>query len=58
MDNSKTLKSKIAFLESQLDHYESELTSLNTLLIDVGFSEGIQTLKLAVNELKFEEQLP
>ena len=34
-----------AALESQVDHLETELTSLNELLVELGFSEGIATLK-------------
>lgn len=58
MDNQKVLKGKIASLESQLDHYESELTALDQLLREIGFPEGIQTLKLAAKELISEKQVP
>lgn len=41
----------IAALESKIDHLETELSYLNTLLIEVGFPEGIATLKLSAQEL-------
>ncbi len=39
---------KLASLESLVDHLKTELTNLNQILIDCGFSEGITTLKQAV----------
>lgn len=41
----------IATLESKVDHLETELSFLDTLLKKVGFSEGIETLKLTAIEL-------
>lgn len=54
MDNNlkeEALKARIAKLESQMDHLESELTYLDGLLIEVGFPEGITTLKATAEEL-------
>ena len=48
---TKILETRIAFLESQVDLLETELTTLNDLLVNCGFSEGIQTLKSTVEEL-------
>lgn len=53
MENNQTL-SRIAFLESQVDMLESELSHLNELLLQCGFSEGIMTLKMSVEELLAE----
>ena len=54
MDNNlkeEALKARIAKLESQVDHLEAELTYLDGLLIEVGFPEGITTLKETAEEL-------
>lgn len=48
---SKELLQKLALLESKSDLLEAELTHLDTLLKKSGFSEGIETLKGAVEEL-------
>lgn len=42
---------KIATLESLVDYLKTELTYLNQILIDCGFSEGIITLKQSVEDL-------
>lgn len=42
---------KIAILESLVDHLKSELSYLNQILVDCGFSEGIITLKAAAEEM-------
>ena len=49
--SKKALSGRVACLESQVDHLESELTYLNGLLVEVGFSDGIQTLKETAEEL-------
>ncbi len=43
--------SKLAALESKVDHLETELTYIHTLLVKCGFPEGIQTLKTTAEEL-------
>ena len=48
---------KIAVLESRVDHLETELSYLNKILIQCGFSEGIATLKESVLEMLQEKQL-
>jgi len=48
---NKELLQKLALLESKSDLLEAELTHLDTLLKKSGFSEGIETLKGAVEEL-------
>ena len=48
---------KIAALESRVDHLETELSYLNKILIQCGFSEGIATLKESVLEMLQEKQL-
>lgn len=48
---NQALQTRVAFLESQVDHLETELMSLNDLLIQCGFPEGIKTLKFTVEEL-------
>ena len=52
--NKEDLKARAANLESQVDLLEAELTYLNGLLIDVGFPEGIETLKATAEELLAE----
>ncbi len=49
--NTEELKKEIAKLESQIDLQEAELTYVNGLLLDVGFPEGIKTLKATAEEL-------
>jgi len=41
----------IAILETRIDFLETELSYLHNLLIQVGFSNGIETLKEAALEL-------
>ena len=48
---------KNAVLESRIDHLETELSYLNKILIECGFSEGIVTLKTSAEELIKEKQL-
>lgn len=48
---NQILQSRIAFLESQADYLETELTRLNDLLIACGFTDGIKTLKSTVEDL-------
>ncbi|NDD58028.1 MAG: hypothetical protein EBZ47_02080 [Chlamydiae bacterium] len=51
METHQELRSRVAALESKVDHLESELSYLNELLISCGFSEGIKTLTSTVEEL-------
>lgn len=46
---------QIASYESRIDYLEAELSYLNRLLVDVGFPEGIVTLKLSAEELLKEK---
>jgi len=55
LNNKEALVQTIAKLESQLDFLETELTYLNGLLFNVGFPEGIVTLKATAEELLAEE---
>ena len=48
---------QIAILESRVDHLEAELSYLNKILIQCGFSEGIATLKESIIEMLQEKQL-
>lgn len=47
----KTLRAKVAALESKLDMLETEFVYLNQILVDCGFSGGINTLKQTVEEV-------
>jgi hypothetical protein len=47
---------QVAVLESRIDYLETELSHLNKILIECGFPEGIETLKLTAEEL-IEEKL-
>lgn len=47
----KQYEKTIAQLESKVDQLEAELIYLNKILIEVGFCEGIKTLKSSVEEL-------
>ncbi len=48
---NKELLQKVAMLESKSDVLEAELMHLDALLKKSGFSEGIETLRSAVEEL-------
>ena len=50
MDQDKLLR-KVAKLESLCDQLQSEMNDLDRLLMEVGFEEGIKTLKAAAIEL-------
>lgn len=54
--NNKQYEKQIAQLISKIDHLETELVYLDNILIEVGFPEGITTLKSSVQEL-LEETL-
>lgn len=45
----------IAMLESKIDMLETELSYLNQILIQCGFCEGIETLKMTVEEMLLED---
>ena len=47
MDTNK----KIAALESLVDYLKTEISYLNQILVECGFSEGINTLKMAAEEM-------
>jgi len=51
MNTKEEMQRRIAHLESRLDHYESELGYLNTLLVNSGFPEGVETLKTTIEQL-------
>lgn len=55
LNNKEALAHTIAKLESKIDFLETELTYLNGLLFNVGFPEGIVTLKATAEELLAEE---
>ncbi len=54
MDN-KDLHKKVAMLETKLDMVESELSQLNHLLIQCGFTEGTESLKSTLQEILDEQ---
>lgn len=45
------LNNKIATLESLVDYLKTELSYLNQILVECGFSEGVITLKQAAEEM-------
>ena len=49
--NKKEINKNIAKLESQVDFLEKELSYIQELLVNVGFEEGISTLKQSALEL-------
>lgn len=50
--NPDILQKKIAKLESLYDQLQSEMNYLDNLLKEVGFEDGLKTLKEAAIELK------
>ena len=57
-DEVHKLKTLIATLESRVDMLESELEYINQLLLKFGFPEGIESLKLAIEELLDDDDFP
>lgn len=55
--SNERLKMIIASLESKVDLLEAELAYLNQLLMRFGFPEGIDSLKLAIEEL-LDDDIP
>lgn len=51
MKTNEELLKKIAKLESICDQLQSEMNYIDTLLREVGFEEGLETLKEAAIEL-------
>lgn len=51
MENNTDLRRKTAFLESRLDQIETEFSYINKLLFECGFPEGLQSLKLTIEDL-------
>jgi len=58
MSDEEHLKMMIASLESKVDLLEAELAYLNQLLLRFGFPEGIDSLKLAIEELLDDGEMP
>jgi len=62
MNTQEELRRKVAGLESKVDLLETELGRLNSMLLDCGFPEGIETLKATIQDLLDEandlSQLP
>ena len=56
--NSNLLQRKIAKLESLYDQLQSEVNYLDNLLKEVGFEEGLKTLKEAAIELREKRKEP
>ena len=50
--DEKTILEKIAHLESVNDLLVSELTAVDHLMRQVGFEDGLQTVKNTANELR------
>ena len=48
MDKTKAL---IAALESKVDMLETELSYIHQILLDCGFTEGLTTLKVTVEQM-------
>lgn len=57
MDQNKLLK-KVAKLESMCDQLQAEMKYLDELLVEVGFEEGLKTLKAAAIELIDKKKNP
>lgn len=55
MESNLELKRRVSQLESRLDQREAELSYLNTLLLNCGFPEGIQSLKYTIEDLLRDE---
>lgn len=56
MDETEILKRRVSELESINDQLTAELRYLDRLLKEVGFEEGLSTLKFAALELLEEDK--
>ena len=56
MDNTQMLK-KISELESINDQLQAEIRYLDRLLKEIGFQEGLKTLKFAAKELIEQDKI-
>lgn len=56
MEKMEKLLAQKAVLESKLDLVEAELVYLNDLLIECGFERGVESLKLAAQEVLEESR--
>jgi hypothetical protein len=56
MEKIEDLLTQKALLESKVDLIEAELSYLNDLLVQCGFSGGIESLKVAANEVLKESR--
>lgn len=45
------MQKELARLQTRLDHYETEMTYLNRILMECGFRKGIMTLKKTVESM-------
>lgn len=54
-NKEEIMSSYTAQLESRIDQLETELADLQKMLIQVGFEEGIPTLKASIKELLQEQ---
>lgn len=58
MDQDNKMQRKLAKLESICDQLQSEMKYLDQLLVEVGFEEGLKTLKAAAIELIDKKKNP
>lgn len=58
MNQNELLQRKVAKLESLYDQLQSEVNYLDNLLKEVGFEEGLKTLKEAALELRDKRKGP
>jgi hypothetical protein len=56
MDNAQMLK-KISELESINDQLQTEIRYLDRLLKEIGFQDGLKTLKFAAKELIEQDKI-
>ncbi|NDD99337.1 hypothetical protein EB008_03455 [bacterium] len=54
----KELLKEIARLETRLDHFETEWSYLDRILLECGFRRGIMTLKKTVENMIHENSDP
>ncbi len=56
--HEKELLKEIARLETRLDHFETEWSYLDRILLECGFRRGIMTLKKTVENMIHENSDP
>jgi prefoldin subunit 5 len=56
MTTAQQMQKELAKLQTRLDHYETEMSYLNRILMECGFRKGIMTLKKTVESMLSKDE--